>query len=170
MAVNRPNPNPLGRGLRKIDAMIAAATSANSSTMRLACMVLERQIKVTLSTPGRGWIRRHRTKSVTKRGIRSVDIGRAGRHSAPGDPPAPDTGQLRNSIHANIGGHGPDGASSRVGTNLPYAPVLEFGSIAEGGFIAPRPFMRPALEAAQAEMHGVVVSDLRRITKEHAGD
>lgn len=62
-----------------------------------------------------------------------------GRHtaSAPGDPPAVDTGRLRQSITALkiTPGHW------RVGTNVEYAIYLEFGTRR----VAPRPFFRPAV-------------------------
>lgn len=58
--------------------------------------------------------------------------------SAPGDPPAVDTGRLRQSIVAlKI-----EPGRWRVGTNLEYALYLEFGTRR----IAPRPFMRPAAD------------------------
>ncbi|BDP42923.1 hypothetical protein DAETH_28920 [Deinococcus aetherius] len=58
--------------------------------------------------------------------------------SAPGDPPAVDTGRLRQSIVALKIAPG----RWRVGTNVEYAFWLEFGTRR----IAPRPFMRPAAE------------------------
>ncbi|GBF05847.1 hypothetical protein DAERI_060107 [Deinococcus aerius] len=62
-----------------------------------------------------------------------------GRHvaSAPGDPPAVDTGRLRQSMTALQIKRG----HWRVGTNVEYAIYLEFGTRR----IAPRPFFRPAV-------------------------
>lgn len=83
------------------------------------------------------------------------------RASAPGEPPAVDTGRLRGSISTNWSGSGmakgstegvargedgvgqPDAKEDMftvvVGTNVPYASFLEFGT----RNMAPRPFMRP---------------------------
>jgi phage gpG-like protein len=77
-----------------------------------------------LSQPGRG--KRYKKGSV-------VHLA-----SAPGDPPAVDSGRLRQSI--TVLRLSDD--HYRVGTNVVYAPLLEFGSRK----VAPRPFMRPALE------------------------
>lgn len=67
-----------------------------------------------------------------------------GRHraSAPGDSPAVDTGRLRQSIGVQKVAQG----HYRVGTNVQYAPLLEFGTRK----MAARPFMRPALEKVRA--------------------
>lgn len=54
-----------------------------------------------------------------------------------------DTGRLRASIAQEIGGDD-DGLVARVGTNVEYAPYLEFGT----SRMSARPFLRPALGAA----------------------
>ena len=98
---------------------------------------LEGEIKRTLSQPGTGRI--------------------YGRHqaSAPGDPPAVDTGRLRNSIaHTRPQWNGWE-VSAEVGTNVEYAAALEFGT----SRILPRPYMRPALEKARPRIE----ARLRRI-------
>lgn len=61
--------------------------------------------------------------------------------SAPGEAPAVDTGRLRASITHRIE-HDGDESAAYVGTNVEYAPYLEFGTIR----MAPRPFMVPAIE------------------------
>lgn len=66
--------------------------------------------------------------------------GRMHQASAPGEAPAVDTGNLFNSIKADMIG-------SKVGvvfTNVEYAPILEFG----GAKMAARPFFAPATDAA----------------------
>lgn len=69
-----------------------------------------------------------------------------GRHraSAPGSPPAPDTGTLRNSIYVQIQSAGPIRKVIKVGTRVPYATFLEYGT----SKMRPRPFMRPAVARA----------------------
>lgn len=66
--------------------------------------------------------------------------GRMHQASAPGEAPAVDTGNLFNSIKAEMTG-------PKVGvvfTNVEYAPILEFGSAK----MAARPFFAPATDAA----------------------
>lgn len=60
--------------------------------------------------------------------------------SAPGQPPAVDTGRLRASITHEVRKEG-DQIVGLVGTNVEYAPHLEFGT----NKMAARPFLRPAL-------------------------
>lgn len=58
--------------------------------------------------------------------------------SAPGQPPAVDTGRLRQSIRVQKVGPG----HYRVGTDVQYAIFLEFGTRR----IAARPFLRPSVQ------------------------
>jgi hypothetical protein len=68
------------------------------------------------------------------------------RASAPGEPPASDTGLLLNSIHHEMGDDG-DGWYVDVGSDLQYAIYLEFGTRK----MAPRPLWKAALAAAGDE-------------------
>ena len=124
-------------GTAKLEARMRAATGSDGSVIKVAALELERAIKLVLSHPGTG-----RTY---------------GKHqaSAPGEPPAVDTGILRNTIGTeSLGG------VIRIGSGQEYAPILEYGSgLAR---IAPRPFMRPALESVKERMTGLVIAELRR--------
>jgi len=60
--------------------------------------------------------------------------------SAPGQPPAVDTGRLRASITHEVCKES-NQIIGLVGTNVEYAPHLEFGT----NKMAARPFLRPAL-------------------------
>lgn len=125
-------------------------------------LVLQNQIKNQLSTPGRGRIRQRLARRVGRLGRRGArtDIARAGRASAPGDSPAPDTGALRNSVlyHADAGVH-------IVGTNQVQAAALEFGTNRAGRgrrtTILPRPYFRPALEKARVAMNKTIAVIMR---------
>ncbi len=89
---------------------------------------LENRVREQLSSPGTG--REYKRGSVVHRA------------SAPGASPAADLGELRRRTNAvQISRF-----HWRVGTNLEYAIVLEYGSRT----IEPRPFMRPALAAERA--------------------
>lgn len=114
-------------------------------------LVLEREIKLMLSHPGTGRV---------YGGARSRKTGRKRKQhqaSAPGEPPAVDTGVLRNTIgHEVIESMGH--VKLRVGSNQKYAQPLEFGTMS----IKPRPFMRPAFELARKQMSASAVSELRK--------
>ena len=75
--------------------------------------------------------------------------GRAAGHraSAPGQPPASDTGSLLNSIHHTIDVERT--VFARVGSHLKYALYLELG--APRAHILERPFLRPALDIGLRE-------------------
>jgi len=57
--------------------------------------------------------------------------------SGPGEPPAPDTSNLRRSVMYGVGDDYVD-----VGANAEYAPYLEFGT----RHMSARPFLRPAID------------------------
>jgi HK97 gp10 family phage protein len=80
-----------------------------------------------LSQPGKG--------RVYRRGVSAVH-----RASAPGDPPAVDTGRLRGSTQSEVMATS-SGAFGIVSVNTEYAAYLEFGTEK----IAPRPFMSAVL-------------------------
>ena len=69
--------------------------------------------------------------------------------SAPGQPPALDTGRLRNSIAVTDPKWDGWSVSAEVGTNVEYARLLEFGGMTgrnNATRVAPRPYMRPAVQ------------------------
>lgn len=136
--------------------------------------LLEAEIKQQLSTPGQGrWYARARQRgsnSATAEARRKkfnrrlgqvayhlnagapIDVAKATelrnlhRASAPYDPPAPDTGDLRRSTFAEPMANG----GWLVGVAMAYARWLEFGTER----MSPRPFMRPALAAIIARLRG----------------
>lgn len=81
--------------------------------------------------------------------IRNMDVtyysgvnGNIAHHpSLPGNAPAPDTGNLRQSIHYTVEGDGKE-TIGRVGTDVEYGKHLEFGT----SRMAPRPWLKPAIE------------------------
>lgn len=121
----------LAAATKNLNKVIAESLKGGAAAHALDVVgnVLVNQIKVTLSQPGTG---------------RTYGSHQA---SAPGEPPAVDTGQLRNSIAA---AHGQDeiGPYVDVGSNLEKSVYLEFGT----SDMDPRPFMRPSIELAAQEM------------------
>jgi len=107
---------------------------AQRQGLEAGARVIESEVKVLLGTPGTGRTYVHGKVTHTA--------------SRPGDPPALDTGTLRNSIE--VGGVTPNEAT--VGTNVEYAVHLEFGTAHMG----PRPFLRPAIDQHESEIVGAV--------------
>lgn len=96
-----------------------------------ACgLAVQTEAKRLASQPGRG-------RTYRRGGVVHVA-------SAPGDPPAPDTGRLRASIGSELA-RDAKGLHARVGSRYPVAVWLELGTRRT----APRPFLRPALPAAR---------------------
>ena len=139
---------------------------------RAVGLTLVAAVKEKLSHPGRGRFRRGETtrqgagsrrpdRTVRTRGAPRVKLG--SRASAPGDPPAPDSGALRNSVDY----HEQNGKDV-VGTDQPQAPALEYGTKSAGRnhnvVILPRPFMRPAFQLVRDKL-GAVVSAVLRVRK-----
>lgn len=81
-----------------------------------------------------------------------------GRHvaSAPGQPPAPDTGNLRRNwreqsfVQGNGCGHGID-VKLRIRSDVPYGKYLEFGTTK----MAPRPFVERIKSKARPEIEAL---------------
>lgn len=82
-------------------------------------------------------------QASSKRGAKSKSMRDLGFHraSAPGQPPAPDTGMLRRSWQ--VGRMEKTGTRRvyRLGSNVRYAKRMEFG----GGNILPRPYVAPTI-------------------------
>ncbi len=72
--------------------------------------------------------------------------------SAPGEPPAQRTGELRQSISTEIEGEGKN-IIGRVGSPKKYAPMLEFGT----RNMAPRPWLRPTFEKKQKDVEEIFI-------------
>jgi hypothetical protein len=158
-----------GDPVRSAKAFSAQVRAGAREGVAAASLVFVGVIKETLSTPGRGAIRRGGREragigsftrgedgnlSMVRRGTARTNIDITNRASLPGDPPAPDTGALRNSIDFEM----TSDVSSRVGTNSKYAEPLEFGTTR----MAPRPFMRPSLVVAAPLMGPAIVEEIKR--------
>lgn len=78
--------------------------------------------------------------------------------SAPGEPPASDTGTLVNSIDVVPN---PATLSAVINASAQYARALEYGTQT----IEPRPFMRPALNKKRVRIQTILSKELRRFFK-----
>lgn len=76
--------------------------------------------------------------------------------SVPGEPPRVQTGRLRASITHRLE-RSPEGPVGLVGTNVEYAPHLEFGT----SRMSPHPFLTPALEMNKADIEAAIAQAIR---------
>lgn len=131
------------------------------------------------SQPGRGRIRRHRTKRKRGRRMKGAlgrggrasytDIGKGGgnRASAPGDPPAPDEGHLRRSVRVETNS-APGKEEADVLTPAKQAKRLEFGGAHTDPrtgatiYIAPRPAWRPVLHRNMSKYERIAAEEAAR--------
>lgn len=154
---------------RALAAELRQATGADSAGVRAAAGVLRREIKRTLSTPGRP--RYFEVKTRRPRG---------GTPSPEGQPPAMQSGRLARSVGSKV----VDGAR-RVGFSNFRARILQFGAVqaaepprpsrrkgAKPGtmtrakraiVIKPRPFMERSLAAAQPKMEEALAGELQKL-------
>lgn len=144
--------------------MAARAKADRSKYLRAIGVELVGAIKEELSKPGTGRIyrrpRRDKAGKVRKNKKGKTIYGKPHQASAPGEPPAVDTGALRNSIHyVERRGKG------IVGTNMRKAPALEFGTNTAGKSrkvrIAKRPFFRPAKTRVEKQLGRTIAQALK---------
>lgn len=124
------------------DIIARARAGAAKGVVAGTELVRGEAISLILDTPKTGRIYR-------RRGVEH-------RASAPGEPPASDTGRLVNSIKSDFGKL----ESQLTGTvvaGTSYAAYLEFGT----SRMEPRPFMRPALANKKSEVEGVITAAVR---------
>ena len=122
-----------------------AAVTANGSAEALEKIAIKavNEIKSMLSRPGTGAVYQH--GNVTHQA------------SAPGEPPAVDTGTYRNSWAWVSAGKG-SSFYVDIGTPQVTGPILEFGS----SRMAPRPHLRPAMEQVRATMQREIVEQVTK--------
>ena len=115
------------------DAVARLGSRAAVDMVNAAGKILEADVKLMVSVPGTAGPRTGRTYDRGKKQHTA---------SAPGEPPAVDTGRLRNSIvtQAYDGGK-----VARIGPSatVNYAAELEDGIPGE---MAPRPYLRPVID------------------------
>ena len=127
-----------------LSALKAYQVQKRGAAMRAldaSAMHLVRNTKLKLSQEGGG--RTYRRGTVTHVA------------SAPGQPPAVDTGRLRSSIRTLKPNPGP--LTRSVGTNVEYAPHLEHGTRT----MAARPFLGPAALEERANLVKELTEALR---------
>lgn len=135
---------------RRNERALDKATGALSATLKAA-------YATGATRPSMGAVGLHVQNNVRKL-LSQGGSGRTyGRHtaSAPGQPPAVDTGRLRASYTHEVG-EDARGPYVDIGTNVEYAPFLEFGT----RHIAPRPHLRPAVEQETQRIATLIIAQL----------
>lgn len=113
-----------------------------------AAYVVENAAKASLLRPGSGGIYGPGIKFF-RRGAKLYRWERIGTHqaSAPGEPASSDTGQLLASVE-HVMDEDDSGIFYRIGSREKHAEYTELGT----RFMFPRPWLRPALDAAGGEV------------------
>lgn len=128
-----------------LQAMFRDPDGPVATIIEQAAYKVENAAKIMVSRPGTGGIYAPGVKFFRRDG-KVYRWERAVEHqvSAPGQPPAGDTGMLTSSLHHTSPEDDGTTLVSRVGSDLFYAEYLELGT----RYMAPRPFLRPALASA----------------------
>ncbi len=113
------------------DKILLDVKVKTSKNLMKACLFLEREIKISMKAKGTGikW------------------PGSSYTSSAPGEPPATQTGTLIRSMTSEV-----EKLVGRVGTNLKYGLYLEIGT----KNIVPRPYLRPAFEKKKDKIAEII--------------
>lgn len=90
---------------------------------------------------------------------RSINVSNAGgdQPSAPGEPPRKVTQTLSKSI-ATVTARNGAGIKTEIGSNVPYARHLEFGT----SKMEARPFLRPALQRLKTQVLDILKIEVER--------
>lgn len=105
-----------------------------NKTIDLCCKKVQDDIQYSMAHTERDMSKTYFTNNKTK----------AHHPSLPGNPPAPDTGNLRNSIRYEVHGEGSEiyGVVGSTQKDPDYAVFTEYGT----NKMAPRPWLRPAMQ------------------------
>ena len=133
---------------RAIGALITAAKRGGEEGLRKGAIEVHARVVRKLSQHGSGRVYPAR---------RSRGQNRTAPHqaSAPGEPPAVDTGLYRASWQFDFGVDA-RGPWSEVGTPMKIGPWLEFGT----SRMAPRPHLRPVLDEYARDLGRVVAAEV----------
>ena len=133
--------------MRKFDAMPAAIRKGVQAELYKGGLMIQNTAKRKILSPGSGRTYKRRTVSH--------------RASAPGQPPASDTGRLASSIAVAILGGGDVVCVSAGGGIVNYAVHLEYGTER----MEERPFMRPSLNERLPKIRENVSAAIRKAMK-----
>lgn len=131
------------------DVVIRNAEDELKKRIQASCFFVEKVCKNLMRRGGRT------PSGYRHRGEKLAPIGTY--RSKPGEPPRVQTGTLKRSITTDFSDLGR--FIGRVGTNVEYAPYLEFGT----SRMAARPFLRPAVHRASRAIGAIFRRPLEKI-------
>lgn len=128
-----------------------------NKSIKLCCEKVRSDIQESMAKTERDMSKTYFTNNKTK----------AHHPSLPGNPPAPDTGNLRNSIRYEVHSEGSEiyGVVGSTQKDPDYAVFTEYGT----NKMAPRPWLRPAMqknnEWIRKSMANAVANTLKGVNK-----
>lgn len=126
-----------------LQAMFSDPAGPVGKIIEQKCIAVETLAKILVATPGSGREYPEGSYFLNRDGkLYAWKRSTSHRASAPGEPPSSDTGNLLSNIGHSITVE--DTVVGHVRASTRYAMWLETGT----RFMAPRPFLRPALAAA----------------------
>jgi HK97 gp10 family phage protein len=140
---------------KNIAAVLRAGRAGVPRDLEKVGLDLTNELRLELSKPGTGRV--YTTLFFTYQG-NAIPYGTRPPHqaSAPGEPPAPDTGQLRASYGHNVERE-LNGATVAIGSGSAYAAYLEFGT----SKVAARPHLRPVIARNHGDIRDTVGDGIR---------
>jgi HK97 gp10 family phage protein len=144
---------------RKFRRMPRAMTAPTRKAIRKGALQVRRTATTSIRNPGKGRLYTHRF-FTDKSGVVRPLTGKKGqrpphRASAPGDPPASDTGRLLGSIEVVMRD---GGLAAEIGTALDYGRFLEFGT----KNVEARPWLQPAWEKHRKQIIRDVANEINK--------
>lgn len=131
----------------KVEAMQAALTKKSKAVERA---ILRATMRAAILVQGKARVK-------IMKGPKSGAIYPRGKKkhqaSAPGEPPANDTGNLQRSMSCVSKGLTDGVATVELQVAAPYAAALEFGNLS--GTIKERPFLRPSVKESEKEIEAI---------------
>jgi HK97 gp10 family phage protein len=140
---------------RQFRRMPRALTAPTRKAIRKGALQVRRTATVSIRRPGKG--RLYTTNFFTDAAgvVRPIGQRPPHRASAPGEPPASDTGRLLGSVEAVFFD---GGLAAEIGTGLDYGRFLEFGT----SKMAARPWLQPAWDQHRKEIVRDVANEMNR--------
>lgn len=151
------NPNRVNRAFRRVPRQMQKPTR---DAIRKGALMIRRTATTSIREPGTGALYTHRFYTDASGVVRPLTgVGRPPhRASAPGHPPASDTGTLLGSVEA-VPFDG--GLAYEIGSRLAYGQFLEFGT----SKMAARPWLTPAWDKHKNEIVNVVGREMNSALK-----
>jgi HK97 gp10 family phage protein len=169
----RLNTSQVAKVLRGTPELLRSVARGDINASLAVANLFVTGMKEAIRSPKTGRVYTHEFRMIYVGGasrsgfksLRAVPIKPRPPHqaSAPGEPPASDTGTLINALGVEATRVNQDSASAGVGISgvAPYWEDLEYGTV----LMEPRPFVRPVYEAGKDEALTAMIKKYRARTK-----